>query len=307
MSRPHPDYHAAVRLRAEAASRLVLSGILLNGLLSAAKFAGGILGNSYALIADGVESLLDIATSTLVWAGFKWAARPPDADHPYGHGKAEALAAFLVGFVIVGAAAWIGWHAVLEIITPHGGPHWATLPLLAGVVVIKTVFSRRLTTAGKDHASTALGAEGWHHLSDAVTSAAAFAGIAVAVIGGAGYENADDWAALLACGVIAWNGVTVFRQALGDVMDSAAPTPFEAEVRRVAQEVPGVVNLDQCRVRKSGLSYLVDIHVRVDPTMTVRAGHEIAHAVKDALMLSTLRIGDVLVHIEPAEISGGPG
>lgn len=133
-----------------------------------------------------------------------------------------------------------------------------------------------------------------------MTSAAAFVGIAVAVIGGAGYESADDWGALLACGVIGWNGVTVFRQALGDIMDTAAPSDLELEVRRVAQTVAGVVNLDKCRVRKSGLSYLVDIHVRVDPELTVAAGHEIAHAVKDALLLSSLRIGDVLVHIEPA-------
>ncbi|MFO1452424.1 MAG: cation diffusion facilitator family transporter [Opitutaceae bacterium] len=300
---PHrqADHFAAIQARARLAERLVLRGIALNAILAVAKFTGGVMGSTYALIADGVESLLDIATSTLVWAGFKWAARPPDADHPYGHGKAEAVAAFGVALVIMGAAYWIGRNAVHEIITPHRGPHWATLPLLAGIVIVKTVFSRRMNAEGKNTASTALGAEAWHHFSDAVTSAAAFVGIAVAIAGGPGYESADDWGALLACAVIGWNGVTVFRQALGDIMDSAAPTDLDLEVRRVAQGVEGVVNLDKCRVRKSGLSYLVDIHVRVDPTLTVAAGHEIAHAVKDALLESSLRIGDVLVHIEPAE------
>jgi cation diffusion facilitator family transporter len=296
----HPDHYAAIQARAKVAERLVLRGIVLNAVLAVAKFTGGVLGSTYALIADGVESLLDIATSTLVWAGFKWAARPPDADHPYGHGKAEAVAAFAVALVILGAALWIGRNAVHEIITPHRGPHWATLPLLAGIVIVKTYFSRRMSAEGRNTASTALGAEAWHHFSDAVTSAAAFVGIAVAVVGGAGYESADDWGALLACGVIGWNGVTVFRQALGDIMDTAAPSDLELEVRRVAQTVAGVVNLDKCRVRKSGLSYLVDIHVRVNPELTVAAGHEIAHAVKDALLVSSLRIGDVLVHIEPA-------
>jgi cation diffusion facilitator family transporter len=293
----------AVRQRAEGGARLVLQGILLNVVLAVVKFAGGVFGNTYALIADGVESMLDIATSTLVWAGFKWAAQPPDLDHPYGHGKAESVAALAVAVVILGAAVWIGWHAVEEIITPHEGPRWFTLPLLAGVVGVKVAFSRRLSADGRQMASTALGAEAWHHLSDALTSAAAFVGIAVALIGGAGYESADDWGALLACGVIAWNGIRVFQEGLGDLMDRAVPTTLDSAVRGVALDVPGVVNLDKCRVRKSGLSYLVDLHVRVDPHLTVRQGHEIAHAVKDALLGSPLRIGDVLVHIEPAEES----
>lgn len=290
----------SLQQRAHDSASLVLRGILLNLVLAGVKFAGGILGNTYALIADGMESLMDVFSSGLVWAGFRVAARPPDENHPYGHGKAEPLAALGVALVIFAAAAWIGVQAVREILTPHHSPHWATLPLLAGIVVAKGWFSRRLSRAGEAEGSTGLGAEAWHHYSDALTSAAAFIGIAIAVICGEGYEAADDWAALVACAVIVFNGLTIFKRALRDVMDTAVPAAFEQEVRTVALAVSGVRGLEKCRVRKSGLSHLVDIHVEVDPELTVRRGHDIAHAVKDALIHSPLHIGDVLVHIEPA-------
>ncbi|HEY0947287.1 MAG TPA: cation diffusion facilitator family transporter [Opitutaceae bacterium] len=284
---------------AQAGAALVLRGIALNALLAALKFAGGFLGNTYALIADGVESSLDILTSILVWTGFRVAVRPPDANHPYGHGKAEPLAALAVSLFVFGAAGWIAVHAVHEILTPHHAPHWATLPLLAFVVGVKLWFSRRMGEAGVAAGSTALGAESWHHAADALTSAAAFLGITIAVIGGQEYAEADDWAALVACVVIVFNGVQIFRRALGDVMDIAVPAVFEQEVRAAALAVDGVRGLDKCRVRKSGLSHLVDIHVEVDPELSVRRGHAIAHAVKDALLRSPLRISDVSVHIEP--------
>lgn len=294
------DAQSRMAERAEASARLVLRGIVLNIVLAMAKFAGGVFGHSYALIADGAESLLDILTSLLVWAGFRVAAQPPDADHPYGHGKAEPLAALAVALFVFGAAGVVGWHAVHEIMTPHEGPHWLTLPLLAGVVVTKLWFSRRLRAAGELAGSTALGVEALHHGSDALTSAAAFIGIAIGVIGGKGWEAADDWAALFACLVIAFNGAGMFNRALGDVMDMAVPEAFEREVRAIALAVPGVRALDKVRMRKSGLSHLVDIQVRVDGDLTVRQGHDIAHAVKDALVASSPHaISDVSVHVEP--------
>jgi cation diffusion facilitator family transporter len=294
-----PEHHAAAQRRAQQSAALVLRGVGLNLLLAVVKFAGGIFGHTYALIADGAESMLDIFSSLLVWGGFRVASRPPDANHPFGHGKAEPLAAMCVGLFILAAAAWIGWRAVHEILTPHLGPHWATLPLLAGVVGVKVWFSRRMRALGESNDSTALGAEALHHYSDAVTSAAAFVGISIALWGGKGFETADDWAALLACGVIAFNGVAMFQRALGDVMDVAGPDQLEQQIRQLALGVPGVQALDKVRVRKSGLSYLVDIHVCVKGDLTVRAGHDIAHAVKDALLRSVLRVTDVSVHIEP--------
>ncbi len=300
MSRESSHPHTIAQRAAERSARLVLRGIALNALLAAVKFAGGMLGNTYALIADGAESTLDIFSSLLVWTGFRVASRPPDADHPYGHGKAEPLAALAVAVFIFAMTVWVGVHAVHEIITPHLAPKWWTLPLLAGVVAVKMWFSRRLRAAGVEAGSTALGVEAMHHWTDAVTSAAAFVGIGIALIGGDGWESADDWAALLACVVIAFNGVVMLSRALGDVMDTAVPKDFENEVRAIALAVPGVRALDKVRMRKSGLSYLVDIQVRVDGELTVRAGHDIAHGVKDALIGSVAhRITDVTVHVEP--------
>jgi len=295
-----PLHHAATQRRAEASARLVLRGIFLNALLAVVKIAGGVFGHTYALIADGAESMIDILSSLLVWMGLRVAAQPPDEDHPYGHGKAEPLAALAVAVFIFAIAGWIGWSAVREIMTPHRGPHWATLPLLAGVVAVKMWFSARMNQAGEAAGSTGLKVEALHHYSDAVTSAAAFVGITIAVWAGPGYEMADDWAALLACGVILFNGVIMFNKALADVMDTAVSAALENEIREVALEVPGVKALDKCRVRKSGLSHLVDIQVRVDGELTVREGHDIAHAVKDALLASSRHaVSDVSVHIEP--------
>lgn len=287
--------------RAESSARLVLRGIGLNALLAAVKLAGGILGNTYALIADAAESMLDILTSIFVWAGFRVAAQPPDENHPYGHGKAEPLAGLLVAGFIFAMAGWVAWHAVREIRTPHQGPAWWTLLVLAGVIVAKTWFSRRMRMKGEEVGSTTLGIEAMHHWSDAITSGAAFVGISIALWGGAGWETADDWAALFGCVIIAFNGFSMFTKALGDVMDTAAPRNFENEVRALALAVPGVRALDKVRMRKSGLSHLVDIQVRVDGRLSVREGHDIAHAVKDALIASDPhRISDVTVHIEPA-------
>ena len=261
---------------------------------------GGVAGHAYALVADGVESLTDIAIAVLIWAGVQWAARPPDEDHPYGHGKAEAVAGLFPAVVILGASAGIAWHAVAAIREPQLPPHWWTLLILAAVVAAKVVFSRRLEAVGRDTESTALGAEAWHHLSDAITSAAAFVGISIAVVGGPAYAAADGWAALVASAVIAFNGANIFKKALNEVMDIAVPAKLENDVREIALRVPGVAALDKCRVRKSGLSYLVDIQIRVQGDMSVRAGHQIAHDVKDTLLASKLRVSDVTVHVEPA-------
>jgi cation diffusion facilitator family transporter len=295
------DPHVDAQRRAAAGARLVLRGIMLNAVLALVKIAGGVLGHAYALVADGMESALDILSSATVWAGLRFSVRPPDANHPFGHGKAEPLAALAVAMGTFVAAAWIAWYAVNAIITPHHGPHWATLPLLAGVVVVKLWLSRRMARVGTSAGSTALGAEAWHQGADALTSAAAFAGIAIAVIGGAGYEAADGWAALLASVVIVVTGVRVFQRAFDEAMDVAVPTELQSEIRNVALQVAGVHGLDKCRVRRSGLSLLVDIQIKVEAALTVRRGHEIAHDVKNALLGAPFAISDVSVHVEPAE------
>jgi cation diffusion facilitator family transporter len=285
--------------RLERGARLALLGVAANALLAGVKIATGIVGNTYALIADGIESTLDIFSSLVIWVGLKVAAEPPDEEHPYGHGKAEPVAAIVVSVVLMAVAVGLAIQSIREIVTPHHVPAPFTLAVLLGVILVKEVLFRWVHKAGQQLESGALKTDAWHHRSDAVTSVAAFIGISLALMGGPNWASADDWAALLACGFIAWNGWSLLIPALREVMDSAPPPELETSIRQIARDVPGVSELDQCRVRKMGLEYFVDIHVGVPPQLSVREGHRIAHAVRDAVRASNPAITDVLVHIEP--------
>ena len=287
----------------ESGARLALVGIVANSLLAAIKIAAGIVGNCYALIADGIESTLDIFGSIVIWAGLKLAALPPDDDHPYGHGKAEALASIAVALLVIAAAIGLAVQSVREILTPHHAPAPFTLIVLVAVVFVKETLFRKVIHTGQEIDSSAVKADAWHHRSDAITSIAAFIGISIALIGGPGWEPADDWAALFACGLIGFNGWRLLVPALQEALDAAPPQRFTESVRAVAAAVPGVLDLDQCRVRKMGLDLYVDLHVGVDAAISVREGHRIAHEVKDAIRAAIPEVADVLVHIEPASAS----
>lgn len=277
----------------------MVTALAISTVLAVVKVVAGVLGNSFALVADGVESVLDVLSSALVWGGLRMSARPQTPDFPYGRGKAEPLAAMVVAAILLAAAVGIAAGAVREIVTPHQAPAPFTLFVLVGVVLAKEGTFRFLRRRSSDVGSRAMEADAWHHRSDALTSAAAFVGISLALAMGEGWESADDWAALVACGVIAWNGVRLLRDALRDVLDANAPEEVRLHIRRIAASVPGVHDIDELRVRRSGLVYLVDIHVEVDGNLTVRRGHEIGHDVKDRLIGCELPILDVLVHIEP--------
>lgn len=286
--------------------RAALAGVLVNVVLAITKILAGVLGNSYALIADGIESTSDILSSMVVMGGMHISARPADEDHPYGHGKAEPLAGVVVAALLLVAAGWIAVSSVIEIRNPHHAPAPFTLVVLALVVALKEILSRRVLRVGDMIGSTAVRGDAWHHRSDALTSAAAFVGISVALVGGDGYESADDWAALAACGVIVFNGVRLLRECVNDLMDATVSPETLDRVRQVASSVEGVVAIEKCRIRKTGLELAMDIHVIVDGDMTVRAGHAIAHEVKDRLLAADPRIADVLVHVEPHDAQHGP-
>jgi len=280
--------------------RLAALGAVLNALLAAGKILAGVLGHSYALVADGIESSLDVFSSVIVWGGLRVAVKPADANHPFGHGKAESIAALAVAGLLFGAAILIAVHSIREILTPHHSPAPFTLVVLLAVIVVKESLYRLAFKTGRRLKSAALKGDAWHHRSDALTSAAAFIGISIALLGGPGYESADGWAALAACGVITWNGQRLLREALDEVMDASVPTGIVELVRSIANQVEGVVDVEKCRVRKSGLHLAMDIHIVVDGAITVREGHAIAHRVKDRLLASELGINDVSVHVEPA-------
>ncbi len=278
---------------------VALAGLGVNLLLAIAKFTAGVLGNSYALLADAIESCIDVAGSIIAWGGLYVAARPADIEHPYGHGKAEALAAVVSAALIVMAAGIVAWEAVESFFFPHGSPHWSTLLVLIVVVVIKEwiyVVGRRTAAVTESHA---VRADAGHHRSDALTSALAAVGISIALIGGPRLAVADGIAALLASLIIATNGIRLAFPPLHELMDRESPEMRE-RVRQVAGAVPGVVDIEKIVARKSGLHYLVDMHVEVDPKMTVEQAHLLSHTVKDAIRVALPQIHDVLIHIEPA-------
>src|SRR5437016_359370 len=284
----------------QTGARVALFGMVVNLIFAAAKILGGLLGNAYVLIADGIESALDIAGSFIIWGGLKVAARPPDETHPYGHGKAEPIAAVIVAFGVLAAAAGLAIQSVREILTPHHGPAPFTLGILIVVIVVKEILFRYVNRIGRHVESTAVQTDAWHHRSDALTSAAAFIGISVALIGGSGWQSADDWAALFACAVIAANGIRLLRPAFYEIMDTAPRGKIVRSIRQTARSVPGVIDVEKCRARKMGLDFYVDLHVGVDGKISVHEGHQIAHRVKTAIQQNDSRIADVLVHIEPA-------
>lgn len=282
-------------------------GIAVNLVLAIIKIATGLVGNSYALVADGIESTSDIVSSLVVWTGLKVSALPADEDHPYGHGKAEPIAGAIVAVALLGAALLIVVQSVREIITPHHAPAWYTLVVLAVVVVTKETLYRFVFQVGHQLESTAVKGDAWHHRSDALTSAAAFVGISIALIGGPGYESADDWAALLACGLIVYNASRIARASLAEIMDQAMPEQVQEEIRALSASVPGVVRVEKCHTRKSGLGLIVEIHLEVDGELSVRRGHDIGHAVADRLKASHLSIQHVVAHVEPAAGWTGDG
>jgi cation diffusion facilitator family transporter len=279
----------------------------VNVVLSGTKLAAGIAGHSHALVADAVESFADIFSSLIVWRGLVVAAAPADEDHPYGHGKAEPIASAIVAAMLLGAALWIVLTAFGEIMEPHRSPAPFTLIVLVAVVVVKEGLFRFVSREGRAVDSSVVKTDAWHHRSDAITSVAAGVGISVSLIGGKGFEAADDVAAIAAAGVIAWNGWHLLRPALSELMDAAPSREIVDQIRRIAGTTPGVDRVEKCIVRKVGYQYFVDMHVEVDPQMTVLRSHEIAHAVKDKIRDTMPSVNDVLVHIEPLNIAARQG
>lgn len=281
--------------------RLAQTGLAVNGVLALIKLVAGVVGHSYALVADAVESFADLFSGVVVWSGVRIAAREADADHPFGHGKAEALAALVVGLLLVGAAVGIALKAVAEIRTPHHAPAPFTLGVLVGVVVVKEWLFRYVFRGGRALGSSAVTADAWHHRSDAITSLFAFVGISVALLGGPGWEAADDVAALLASGLIAATGVRILRPAVDELMDRAPDPSFLDTASAAALAVPGVRAIEKLRGRKLGRYYLLDLHVQADPALSLHEAHILSGMVKSSIRDRLPMVRNVLVHMEPHE------
>lgn len=285
----------------EKAIRTTYFSIVGNTLLAIIKALAGIFGNSFALIADAIESTTDIFASFLVLLGFRYAQRPADENHPYGHGKIEPLITFLVVTFLVISAAFIAHQAIENIQTPHPSPKSWTLFILGAIIIWKEISYRIVMKKSKETHSTSLAADAWHHRSDAITSIMAFIGISIAIIFGEGYETADDWAALLAAGFIVYNSYLIFRPALGEIMDEQVYDDLMEEIRTVSLTVDGVIGTEKCFIRKAGMFYNIDLHAIVDAEISVKKGHYISHQLKDTLQEKIGNLGQVLIHIEPYE------
>lgn len=285
--------------RQTLAIRTVIFSMVSSVFLAAIKFLAGIFGNSFALIADGIESVVDVFSSILVLVGLRYAERPPDENHPYGHGKAEPLITFLVVVFLVMSAATIAWQAIINIQDPHGLPEPFTLIILGAIIIWKEISFQIVINRSRKLKSSALRAEAWHHRSDAITSVAAFAGISIAIFAGEGFEAADDYAALVAVAFILYNCYRIFRPALGEVMDEDIYSDLNEKIRLISVNVKGVKDTEKCFIRKAGMKYHVDLHAIVDGEISVKERHHISHQLKDRLREEIPELGNVLIHVEP--------
>lgn len=283
----------------QTAVKATYFSIVGNTCLAIIKGLAGFFGNSYALIADAIESTADIFSSFLVLFGIKYSNRPADANHPYGHGRVEPLITFLVVGFLITSATIIAYESIVNIGTPHELPKPWTLIVLGAIIIWKEYSFRLVMKRGVQTNSSSLKADAWHHRSDAITSVAAFIGISIALFLGKGYEAADDWAALFASAFILYNSYLIFRPALGEIMDEHLYEDLEAQIRKIAVSVEGVIATEKCFIRKSGMKFHIDLHAVVDGTISVKEGHDIAHLLKDTLRENIVELGHVLIHIEP--------
>lgn len=284
----------------QTAVRATYFSIASSTVLAVIKGLAGFFGNSYALTADAIESTTDIFSSFLVLFGIKYSNRPADQNHPYGHGRAEPLITFLVVGFLITSATIIALESVSNIGTPHKLPETWTLIVLGIIILWKEYSFRLVMKRSKEANSSSLKADAWHHRSDAITSVAAFIGIAIALFCGKGYESADDLAALFASGFIFYNSYKIFRPALGEIMDENLYDDLILEIRRVSLQVTGVESTEKCFIRKAGMKYHVDLHAIVNANITVKEGHDISHLLKDTLREEIPELGHVLIHIEPS-------
>lgn len=274
-------------------------GLVVNLALGIVKLVGGLVGSSFALVSDAVNSLGDALTSVVVTGALWYAQRPADEEHPYGHTRAEAVAASNIALVIIISALFVGWQALARITGEHDLPPVWTLWIAGANVVIKEGLYRYKRRVGRQTGSAAIVANAWDHRSDALCSLAVFVGLSVVRWAGPGYMWADEAAALFVVVAILISGIKLFRTSTSELLDPQADAKLVQQIRSTAEETPGVRQVEKLWVRKTGMEYLADIHIQVDAQLTVDEGHRIGHQVKDRLVEKFASLRDVLVHLEP--------
>ncbi|MDD4526679.1 MAG: cation diffusion facilitator family transporter [Candidatus Margulisbacteria bacterium] len=283
----------------QTAIKTAYFSILGNTCLAIIKWFAGFFGNSYAIKADAIESTSDIFSSIFVLFGIKYSSKPADRNYPYGYGKAESLITFLIVAFLAVSASIITYQSIQNLQQPHASPEAWTLYVLGAIILWKEGCYRFVLLKSKKINSSALKADAWHHRSDAITSIAAFIGISVALLFGKGFEYADDWAALFAAAFIFYNCFLLLKTALAEIMDEHLYDDLIISIKKVASNVDGIIAIEKCLIRKSGMNYLVDMHATLDANLTIRKGHAISHALKDKLKQEIPELISILIHIEP--------
>lgn len=276
-------------------------GFLSNVFLAGIKGVAGILGNSSALIADAIESCADVVSSFLLFIGLRYAQKPPDEDHPYGHGRLEPLITFFIVLMLVLSSVFIVRQALIDLQSPQSAPAFWTLWVLLGIIAWKEIVYRYMLAKSNEIGSAVLKAEAWHHRSDALTSVSAFIGITLALFFGKSFVYADEWAAIFAAAVIMFNAYRILTPAFREIMDENQYHELVNQIYEISYGVTGIHNIEKCYVRKIGMYYQVDLHARVNGDISVREGHDIAHRLKDSIVDSIPVVRNVHIHIEPSE------
>jgi cation diffusion facilitator family transporter len=293
------------KARYRSAIRAALLGLAVNLLLGIVKLVGGVVGRSFALISDAINSLGDSLTSIVVVVALWYSQRPADEEHPYGHTRAEAVAASNVALLIIVSALFVGWEAITRFARDHDIPPAWTLWIAGTNVVIKEVLYRYKVSVGKRTGSASIVANAWDHRSDALCSLAVLIGLGIVRWGGPEYIWADEAAALVVVAAIFWSGGKLFRTSTSELLDRQADPELVGRVREVAAGISGVRAVEKLIVRKTGMEYLADIHIQVDAKLSVEEGHRIGHLVKDHLIQEFDSLRDVLVHLEPFPHTSG--
>jgi len=274
-----------------------MASIAISVTLSSVKIIVGLAAHSVALVSDGFESAADILMSGLVLFGLWVAAKPADDDHPYGHGRFEILTGLAIGAVLAAAGAGISWRAIAERNDQHTPESYALWPLI-GATILKAILWTTKMRIGKKSGSVALSADAWNDAVDMCSGMVALIAVGLAVFI-PGMNAADHWGGFAVGLFVIFFGLRVVRETALQLMDTMPEGRQMDEIRAVALRVPGALGIEKCFARKTGLRYHVDLHLEVDPDLTVRASHEIATAVRTALRKDVDWVEDVLVHVEP--------
>jgi len=284
------------------ARRVTWMGIVIDAALACVKIWAGIVCASKAILADGLHSASDLVTDLAVLAGVQVAARPADRSHPYGHRRVTTLVGMFIGAVLLAAGGWIAFNAIASLPAPAGAIR-PGLPfvLAAAAVPVKELLYQLTRRVGRRESNIALLANAWHHRTDAFTSVAAAAGLAGVLFGGPQWRMLDALTGLVLSAFLAVIAGRIILASASELIDSAPSAETVSGIERAVAQTTGVRSFHACRTRQVGGKVEMDIHVQVDPSLSVRQGHDIASAVRQAVMTADNKVIAVVVHVEPAE------